>query len=312
MLTSFDDAKKIINLKNFFNECYKYNLRCFHPIVVPIEYVLTYMMQSGNYILTPDFINCSYRKINLEEASTLWNIIHEPKDTTLDQILQIIFDPRYHDYNSSGNSFKKQRRYYVQGLPEVEEPQVPRVTSSLNTEDTSANIDSDTCANYRDEEEDEVIEVNIDTTRPSSSTTTTGTAASPNLASRLITQCRTSPLRCASLSQRPNYPTEDIVPLPASIFEEEEDEMVYCPKNLEEMTQLVRQVRSKHPMYSRPIRVNDPPPQRNHRANINNDNAVVELIDEHDHQHPNPTFSKNKNNYQMFCPSDDDEEQFEF
>ena len=106
MLSSFDDSKKIINIKNFFNECYKFNRRCMFPCVVPIEYCITYMIQSGNYILTPDFISC-YRKFDHSEAEVLWDMIHHPLNATVDGLIKIIFD---------GRSYEKQRkkRYYLQ------------------------------------------------------------------------------------------------------------------------------------------------------------------------------------------------------
>ena len=47
MLSSYDDSKKIITMKHLYNECYKFNRRCLFPCVVPIEFALTYMIQSG-------------------------------------------------------------------------------------------------------------------------------------------------------------------------------------------------------------------------------------------------------------------------
>jgi len=70
LLTSFDDAKKIITMKNFFSESYKFNMRCMHPAVVPVHYAILYMIQSGAYILSPDFIS-NFKKINLKEAGIL-------------------------------------------------------------------------------------------------------------------------------------------------------------------------------------------------------------------------------------------------
>jgi len=92
MLTSFDDSKKIVNLKNFFNECYKFNMRCMHPAVVPIQYALLYMLQSGTYILAPDFIS-NFKKISLEEALVLWKITHTPSETKLADVMSLLFNP---------------------------------------------------------------------------------------------------------------------------------------------------------------------------------------------------------------------------
>ena len=93
LLTSFDESKKVLNLKNFFNECYKFNMRCMHPAVVPIHYAVLYMIQSGSYILSPDFIS-TYKKIDLSEAKVLWEMVHKPHDVCLADIMQLLFDPR--------------------------------------------------------------------------------------------------------------------------------------------------------------------------------------------------------------------------
>jgi hypothetical protein len=92
MLTSFDDAKKIVTLKNFFNECYRFNMRCMHPAVVPVHYALLYMIQSGTYILSPDFIS-TYKKISLDEALVLWKMAHTPSETKLNDVLTVLFNP---------------------------------------------------------------------------------------------------------------------------------------------------------------------------------------------------------------------------
>lgn len=92
LLTSYDDSKKIINLKNMFNECYKFNMRCLYPIVAPIHYVLLYMIQSGSYILSSDFISV-HRKTDLSEARTLWDMVHYPRNITISDVLNLIFNP---------------------------------------------------------------------------------------------------------------------------------------------------------------------------------------------------------------------------
>ena len=93
MLTSFDDSKKIINSKNLINECFRFNQRSLWPAIVPIPYCLLYMLQSGEYIFTPEFITF-YKKIDLEEANVMWSMIHHPSATTLDMILKLIFNGR--------------------------------------------------------------------------------------------------------------------------------------------------------------------------------------------------------------------------
>lgn len=93
MLTSFDDSKKIINSKNLINECYRFNQRSMWPAVVPIPYCLLYMLQSGEYIFTPEFITF-YKKLDLEETTVMWDMIHNPSKATIDMILKLIFNAR--------------------------------------------------------------------------------------------------------------------------------------------------------------------------------------------------------------------------
>lgn len=92
MLTSFDDAKKIINFKNFFNECFKFNMRCMHPAVVPIHFIVLYMIQSGSYILSPDFVS-TFKKIDLNEANILWHMTFKPAETILNDVMTLLFNP---------------------------------------------------------------------------------------------------------------------------------------------------------------------------------------------------------------------------
>ena len=92
LLTSYDESKKILNFKNLFNECYKFNMRCMHPAVVPVHFNVLYMIQSGSYILCPDFVS-SFKKIDLNETGILWNMTFRPADTTLRDVLTLIFNP---------------------------------------------------------------------------------------------------------------------------------------------------------------------------------------------------------------------------
>lgn len=92
LLTSFDEAKKIITLKNMFNECYRFNMRCMHPAVVPIHFCLLYMMQSGSYILSPDFIS-NFKKVDLNEAGILWKMTHKPSEVKLADVMTLLFNP---------------------------------------------------------------------------------------------------------------------------------------------------------------------------------------------------------------------------
>lgn len=92
MLTSFDDSKKIINMKNFFNECYRFHARCLFPAVVPIHYVALYTIQSGSYIFSPDFIS-NFKKMSLNEANILWQMTLKPSETKLHDVLALLFNP---------------------------------------------------------------------------------------------------------------------------------------------------------------------------------------------------------------------------
>ncbi len=96
MATTYDEDRKVITMKNFFSECFKFIKRSFSPFVVPIDYALLYMLQSKQYVLTPDFISC-YRKICFNEANTLWQMLHEPENSTIEQVRAIVFDPRTYD-----------------------------------------------------------------------------------------------------------------------------------------------------------------------------------------------------------------------
>ena len=84
--------KKIITMKNIFNECYTFNMRCMHPAVVPFHYAIFYMIQSGTYILSPDFVS-NLKKIALNEALILWKMTFVPTDVKLHDVLALLFNP---------------------------------------------------------------------------------------------------------------------------------------------------------------------------------------------------------------------------
>jgi hypothetical protein len=104
LLTSYDDSKKVLNLKNIFNESYKFNMRSLYPVIAPIQFVICYMIQSGNYILTPDFITTN-RKIDLSEAETLWKMVFNPKEVNVTDVMKLLFDSR--SYGLKVNFFLK-------------------------------------------------------------------------------------------------------------------------------------------------------------------------------------------------------------
>ena len=68
-------------------------MRCLSPIIVPFHFALLYMIQSGEYIFSPDLI-ASYKKLHLDEASALWKMIHFPTHTTMEMVQSLVFDNR--------------------------------------------------------------------------------------------------------------------------------------------------------------------------------------------------------------------------
>lgn len=67
-------------------------MRCLHPAVVPIHYVMLYMIQSGSYILSSDFISV-HKKTDLSEARTLWEMVHYPNNVCLSDVMNLVFNP---------------------------------------------------------------------------------------------------------------------------------------------------------------------------------------------------------------------------
>ena len=84
---------QILTMKNLTNEAYRFNMRCMSPMVIPFNYALLYMIQSGEYIFAPEFI-ASYKKLHMDEAAALWQMIHFPTSTTMHQLQVLIFDSR--------------------------------------------------------------------------------------------------------------------------------------------------------------------------------------------------------------------------
>ena len=90
LVTSFDEKKKVISLKHFFNEAFRYNMRCLYPAIVPIAYCLMYMLQCGEYVLSPEFVS-TFKKLNYSEAQTYWALLHKPQETSINDIFLLIF-----------------------------------------------------------------------------------------------------------------------------------------------------------------------------------------------------------------------------
>ena len=93
MLSSFDDNKKILNLRNIFNESFRFAQRSFWGMVIPIHYIITYMIQSGYYILSPDFL-ATFKKLNFTDATTLWRLCFDHENTLVTDVLTVLFDQR--------------------------------------------------------------------------------------------------------------------------------------------------------------------------------------------------------------------------
>ena len=67
-------------------------MRCMHPAVVPFHYAILYMIQSGTYILSPDFVS-NFKKIALNEALILWKMTFVPTDVKLHDVMALLFNP---------------------------------------------------------------------------------------------------------------------------------------------------------------------------------------------------------------------------
>jgi len=63
-----------------------------HPAVVPIHFIVLYMIQSGTYILSPDFVS-NFKKIDLNEATVLWHMTFKPAETILEDVMTLLFNP---------------------------------------------------------------------------------------------------------------------------------------------------------------------------------------------------------------------------
>ena len=91
--TAYNDNKVTLTHKNSMAESFRFIKRCVHPIIIPIHYTFLYMIQSGEYIFSPDFVSV-YKKMHLEEAAALWSMIHFPTNTTMEMVKCLIFDSR--------------------------------------------------------------------------------------------------------------------------------------------------------------------------------------------------------------------------
>mmetsp|Transcript_9309 Transcript_9309/g.13931 ORF Transcript_9309/g.13931 Transcript_9309/m.13931 type:complete len:300 (+) Transcript_9309:72-971(+) len=120
LVTAYDEGKEILTVKNIVAKAYQFIRRSLYPAIPPFLQTVTYMLQTGQYMLSSDFVSV-YRKMDLDEAEALWSIIWRPKEATKDATFKILFDPRY-------TSKKGQDRYFLGGVRTIE----PDTASSIS------------------------------------------------------------------------------------------------------------------------------------------------------------------------------------
>jgi hypothetical protein len=63
------------------------------------------MIQTKLYVVSADFVS-NYKKLDYEESTILWDIIHKPSTTTIDMIIRLLF-------NQSSIDKNKFKRYHL-------------------------------------------------------------------------------------------------------------------------------------------------------------------------------------------------------
>ena len=61
------------------------------PAVVPLHHCILYMLQGGEYVLSPDFVS-TFSKVNYNESEANWKLLHAPLETKIDDILLLVFN----------------------------------------------------------------------------------------------------------------------------------------------------------------------------------------------------------------------------
>jgi len=64
LLTTYDANKVTLSPKNFIAEAFKFSKRCLYPLLCPVAYTAMYMLQSGAYIPSPEWL----KKLNKMDA----------------------------------------------------------------------------------------------------------------------------------------------------------------------------------------------------------------------------------------------------
>ena len=79
-------------MKNVIVELYKFTQRCLVPAICPPDYLLCYMVQSGEYTFGADIIS-NWKKLDFEESRILLKIMFFPKLCTVAMIRRLCFNP---------------------------------------------------------------------------------------------------------------------------------------------------------------------------------------------------------------------------
>ena len=79
-------------MKNVINELYKFTQRCLVPAICPPDYLLCYMVQSGEYTFGADMIS-NWKKLDFDETRILLKVMFFPKQCTVAMIRRLCFNP---------------------------------------------------------------------------------------------------------------------------------------------------------------------------------------------------------------------------
>ena len=104
------------------------------------------MIQGGDYVLSPDFIS-TYRKIDYDDADIMWNIVLHPTETTIKQLLSLLFNCDTNVRKSSLRYFDPIVNKHLHTTTSADDSQVEPTTSDssstlsrINASITSANL----------------------------------------------------------------------------------------------------------------------------------------------------------------------------
>lgn len=73
------------------------------PAVVPFAYCLLYMLQCGEYVLSPEFVS-TYKKVNYNEAVSYWKLLQEPTSINIEDVMLLIFTGGVYDAKTQVNN----------------------------------------------------------------------------------------------------------------------------------------------------------------------------------------------------------------